>query len=247
MFLTLLGCTVAVWSWALSSPSFRHCDDEVVPRAALLLVGDYSAGTTDVLAAYRSIHDGFVRPLNAEVFVVAGSVAHRAPAETVFGTQLKAFRRVPAEGCECGSGAADGTPATNTVELCASPPRYTDVPKPGRFLQWHKLRAAWWLLRAFEQAETAAGRPAFGLIAKLRPDAVPLRGPESSLPWRICPQRDGLLTNAAVLHAASDFAFWGSPSAMQAAAGTYDAMRTYFEERRPDPAGCKQTSHQLAR
>ena len=101
------------------------------------------------------------------------------------------------------------------VELCAAPAKFSGAHhKPGRFLQWHKLQAAWSLMAAFEQAHDAQ----FSLVVKLRPDAVPVAGLPSA-PWRICAKRDGL--EAPVLHAASDFAFWGGRRAMAAAVSVY--------------------------
>ena len=190
----------------------RGC--EAPSRAAVLLVGDYNSSTAAELeAAAAAIRDALVRPYGAEVFAVTSQAGPRGERlhgalRRAFGARLRAWRRIPAAGCDAGEGGGGG------VELCAAPAKYSGAPKPGRFLQWHKLQAAWSLMAAFEQAHHAQ----FSLVVKLRPDAVPVTGLPSA-PWRICAERDGL--EAPVLHAASDFAFWGGRRAMAAAVSVY--------------------------
>ena len=187
----------------------RGC--EAPSRAAVLLVGDYNnaSSAAELEAAAAAIRDALVRPYGADVFAVTGPRGERlhGALRRAFGARLRAWRRIPATGCDAGEGGGG-------VELCAAPAKYSGAPKPGRFLQWHKLQAAWSLMAAFEQAHDAQ----FSLVVKLRPDAVPVTGLPSA-PWRICAERDGL--EAPVLHAASDFAFWGGRRAMAAAVSVY--------------------------
>ena len=207
---------------------------------AVLLVGDYNGPQNELMVAYRAIQASVVQPFAADVFAVTSvhTSRHHKAAASVFGANLKAFRSVPTSGCAYGDDHAASN-ATNAVELCAPPQEYADAVKPGRFLQWHKLRAAWNLLQAFEESRQDVRHT---LIVKLRPDAVPILGsdPRTVLPWRIapsCPWTGGHegREQAKVLHAASDFAFFGDRVAMQAAVDVFDAMEAFFQRARPDP------------
>ena len=222
------------WSTAEAQP-VPHQDQgqprgcEAPSRAAVLLVGDYdnASSAAELEAAAAAIRDALVRPYGAEVFAVTGSGPRgerlHGALRRAFGARLRAWRRIPAAGCDAGEGGGGG------VELCAAPAKYSGTPKPGRFLQWHKLQAAWSLMAAFEQAHHTQ----FSLVVKLRPDAVPVAGLPSA-PWRICAERDGL--EAPVLHAASDFAFWGGRRAMAAAVSVYPGALSAPTQQREDEA-----------
>ena len=207
---------------------------------AVLLVGDYNGPQNELMVAYRAIHASVVQPFAADVFAVTSvhTHHHHKAATSVFGGNLKAFRSAPTSGCEYGNELV-GDNATNAVQLCAPPQEYADAAKPGRFLQWHKLRAAWNLLQAFEETHQDVR---YTLIVKLRPDAVPILGsdPHTVMPWRIAPScplpsGQGGSEHSIVLHAASDFAFFGNRIAMQAAVDVFDAMKEFFQHARPDP------------
>jgi hypothetical protein len=226
-----------------------------VPSVALLLVGDYNGPLDDLVTAYRAIEMSLVAPHAADVYAVTSDGKRQqeeaAAALSVFGARLRAFRTVPAVGCTYGSGVANSN-ATSVLKLCAPLQKYnSQYMKPGQFLQWHKLRAAWQLMQAFERSlsdsdeagdqEEGGLRGHYDIVVKLRPDAVPIRGgadPQAALPWQIsnndCHAHSKALDSVA-LHAASDFGFWGGRDAMQATADVFDSIEAYFGEVRPDP------------
>lgn len=243
-YATIVACALSA-AFLLSFANLRGikvsgCSMDT-PTVAVLLVGDYNGPQDKLMVAYRAIHASVVQPFAADVFAVtsANTRNHHEAASSVFGTNLKAFRLVPNEGCQYDTNVIKDN-VSRAVPLCAAPREYADAIKPGRFLQWHKLQAAWMLMQTFEDSHDGKR---YNLTIKLRPDAVPLRGPDPSTasPWRIwqsCPLHSGHDGGgSAKLYAASDFAFFGDRKVMQAAADVYGAMAEYFQIARPDQLG----------